>query len=84
MGQKGKYEPLTQYLLNCGKNEVIITIEEISNIVLGGLPPWVYNPERSPWSMSMNPVGSMSKAWIDAGYVVKDYSSASVTFKKQK
>lgn len=83
MGIKGKYEPLTHFLLNCGKEEITLTIEQISDVVIGDLPPWVYNPVRKPWSTSQNPVGPMSAAWLKAGYIVKDYSSRGVTFKKQ-
>lgn len=84
MGLRGKYEPLTEYLMNSHKDEVTLPINEISSIVSGGLPAWVYNLKRQPWSKSINPVGSLSAAWLNAGYVVKDHTTAIVTFKKYK
>ena len=85
MPQGDKYVDFTRYLENCGKDEITLTVEQISNIA-GGLPNWVYNPNRRPWSMSRKPAGSLSVGWINAGYVVSrtDAPTQLVTFVKIK
>jgi hypothetical protein len=67
MGVKGKYEPLTDFLLECDENEITLTFEEISQIVVGGLPPSAYK-RREIWANGHG--GPTSISYLNAGYVV--------------
>ena len=61
-----KYEPLEQYLRNCGRPDVPMTFAEIEEIIGDGLPSSAF--KHRPW-WSNNPSNSViTHAWLRAGY----------------
>ena len=79
MGTKGKYEPLTDFLINCDKDEITLSFNEISKIVNGLPDSSHYRPEI--WSNSHG--GSTSKSYLNAGYIViKKVLPQYITFKR--
>lgn len=71
-----KYIDLTHHLTNVDKDEIILTVEEIANII--ELPRWVRNPDNNPWA---NTSQSFSAGWRNAGYIAQfDKGTQMVTF----
>ena len=62
----GKYEPLTQFLLKQGMNEVHMTFAQIERVIDAKLPPKAQH-HRAWWSNSPSN-NVMTKAWLDAGF----------------
>lgn len=71
-----KYVALTNYLKDCRKDEVSLSVEKIANII--DLPRWVRNPDNNPW---VNTSQSFSAGWRNAGYTAQfDRETQIVTF----
>ena len=61
-----KYEPLEEYLRDCGRSDVPMTFAEIEEIIGDGLPSSAF--KHRPW-WSNNPSNSViTHAWLRAGY----------------
>jgi hypothetical protein len=64
-----KYEPLTRRLKQRGVRRVTLAVTEIDDLV-DGLPRSAYQHVDAWWSNDRSrPQG---RAWLDAGYAVKD------------
>ena len=61
-----KYEPLEEYLRDCGRSDVPMTFAEIEEIIGDALPSSAF--KHRPW-WSNNPSNSViTYAWLRAGY----------------
>lgn len=65
-----KFKPLKNYLINCGKKEIELSIEDIEGIINSKLPSSAKN-HRAYFANTEN--HSISKAWLSAGYRVSAY-----------
>lgn len=63
-----KYAPLTAYLSNSELNEVVLSFDEIENVINDKLPPSAYKYERF-WEND-NPDSSAKFGWLNAGFMV--------------
>ena len=63
--RRTKYQPLTDYLLNCGQDDLMLTFEQIEDILDFKLSP-CFRVHRPCWSN--NEVEAISKGWRNAGY----------------
>jgi hypothetical protein len=80
---RAKYQPLTDYLLQDGRERVELSFEDIES-VMGGLhlPPSARNPRLSQWWD--NDFGNVqAQGWMGAGYQVEavDMASQRVRFR---
>jgi len=76
-----KYKPLTDYLLNLGKDTVSLTFRRLEEIT-GGLPPSVY---KYPSSWLDSNTHSFSYGWHNAGYRIQaDFLKQRAVFTKVK
>jgi DNA-binding transcriptional regulator YiaG len=82
MKSGSKYFPLYEKILKNNKDEIVLTISEIENVLGSALPS--SSEDRSWWSNRENAL--QSSAWLDAGYKVSsfDLRTKKVTFSKIK
>jgi DNA-binding transcriptional regulator YiaG len=82
MKRRSKYYPLYEKILQNGKDEIVLTISEIENILGRSLPP---SSITIPW-WSNKKNGSQARAWLEAGYKVSgfDPKAKKVAFSKRK
>ena len=83
MPKGDKYIALTQYLRNCGKDELTLSFKQVEVIVGEELPPSAKNPAQpSNWSNS-TASPSLCHGWLNAGYIAQaDIRKQYVTFTK--
>lgn len=78
-----KYDPLKQFLLSLEESSIKLSFSEIEKILGAALPPSAYKYDAW-WSPDKRHV--QAKAWICAGFLIKDVSFAkkTVVFCKSK
>ena len=77
-----KYDPLTEYLENCGQASIILSYAEIEKIIGDSLPPSATD-WPAWWANDRTQKSRHSSAWLDAGYETSDVKlGQSVTFEK--
>ena len=66
----GKYDPLRDYLIKCGNDEVILSFADIEAILGRALPPSASNYDAWWANIGDNPFTqhSHAKSWHSAGY----------------
>lgn len=76
-----KYAPLHDYLANCGKDQLTLSLAEIEAILGEGLPASAHT-NRGWWSNRRQ--AFQSSAWMDAGYKATaiDLKNGQITFAK--
>jgi len=78
----GKYTKLQGYLRDSNKKQVVLTFEEIGQLV-DQLPRSAYNPKYSWWGNEHSPGRVHAFAWLSAGYEANvDFRKAVVVFTK--
>jgi DNA-binding transcriptional regulator YiaG len=82
MKEGSKYQPLLEYLRECDRVEVTLTLAEIEALMQDRLPDSARN-KRSWWS-NRRKGALQASAWMEAGYRVEavDLDEQRVTFKK--
>lgn len=65
-----KYQPLTEYLLQCGQTSIQLTFSQIEEIIGVELPHSAY--VHSVWWVNSNQTTCVH--WLKAGYVITQYS----------
>ena len=65
MSRKTKYQPLANYLINCGQDNVALTFSAIESI-LGFKLSSSARKYRANWAN--NPVETLSQGWVPVGY----------------
>lgn len=86
MGKVSNYLPLSQYLQKqdaLGKTQVLLTFQEIENILRRRLPPTA-RKNKTWWANSKTEKSRQCSAWLDYGWVKEevDLDKAVVTFQK--
>lgn len=77
-----KFVSLKRYLINSGKDDIFMTFKELENVIGFPLP-------RSAWThkayFANTETHSISKAWMEAGYVVSELNiyEGKLAFKKR-
>lgn len=61
-----KYDPLMLFLDKSGQDEIILSYQEIENIIGDNLPLTAYN--RKEWWNNNDSSHTQSSAWSDVGY----------------
>lgn len=80
--EKGKYFPLYQFLLTHQDTEVIISYEQIEQILNSKLPQSAYK-HQAWWGNTRSGTYIQSAAWLEAGFRVMDIQfGESVEFHK--
>jgi len=69
-GYQGKYMPLSEYLQTVDKNQIELSFSEIEEVLGFSLPKSAHKFDAW-WSNGSKP---HSKAWLEAGWKVTDYS----------
>ncbi len=81
----GKYTPLTDWLYRQSFDKISLSFREVEEIIGGNLPPSAYKHNR--WWLN-DQKRSQGKSWIDAGYVVRNYThickDGTVSFEKRQ
>lgn len=73
---RGKYSPLTEYLVTAGKDRIILSFQELQ-AVLGFELPKSARKYRPWWANQKAPhMSSQSKSWQGAGFVVDSVQTA--------
>lgn len=66
MATGNKYAKFTKWLLQCGKDRIEFTFEQLQEII--NIPKYAYN-QRSAWANTTCPA-PFAASWLNAGYVV--------------
>jgi len=82
MNGGSKYQPLQDYLEQCGRSEVTLSFAAIERLMPEGLPPTA-RTQRAWWS-NRSKGALQATAWMQAGFLVKqlDLMQETVTFCK--
>lgn len=81
MPKGDKYKPLTNYLIQSGKDTIQLSFQQLEEIT-GGLPPSAY-VYRLAWSDSSG--HSLSYGWLNAGYSISaDFKDQTAVFHRTK
>lgn len=77
-----KYNPLHEYLLRSGKDELTLSLSEIETVLGEALPPSALS--QRVWWGNRRRGAVQSQAWMKAGYHVEkvDLDNRQVTFRK--
>ncbi|HET9974414.1 MAG TPA: hypothetical protein VFQ68_39710 [Streptosporangiaceae bacterium] len=80
-----KYDPVFRFLRDSGLESLDLAMDDLADMVDGGLPPSAYDPGRRMWwSNSDDPRHVQAAAWLAAGYAVApggvDYALRRVRF----
>lgn len=76
-----KYDPLRNHLVNSGQREVVMSFEELSNLV--GVIPKSAKTHRAWWANESDGRHVQAQAWIGAGYeVIEVEQGERVAFRK--
>ena len=80
-----KYDPLFRFLCASGEQHVDVGMDDIADMVDGGLPPSAYDRARRMWWSNTSDARHVQAAtgWLAAGYVVADidYAQRQVCFR---
>ena len=81
-----KYDPLRRFLRDRGEQHLDVGIDEIADLVDGGLPPSAYDRARRMWWSNTSDDRHVQAAsgWLAAGYTVAyvDYGQRRVWFRR--
>jgi len=81
-----KYDPLCRFLRDSGKQHLDVGMDDIADMVDGGLPPSAYDRARRMWWSNTVDARHVQAAagWLAAGYVVADvdYAQRRVRFRR--
>ncbi len=76
-----KYDSLKQYLNNCQKEKLVLTVKQIENILGFKLPNTAYT--KNAWWGNNDNKHVQAKSWLESGYNTKDIRlGESITFIK--
>ena len=81
-----KYDPLCRFLRDSGKQHLDVGMDDIADMVDGGLPPSAYDRARRMWWSNTADARHVQAAagWLATGYVVADvdYAQRRVRFRR--